>query len=569
MALAVHVFAFADSAHPNLCTLASSVAAAGGKLNVIGLNYGDTAGAVPPEALESIAEALAQQGQEQLVEGQRAAATLHCTTKEECLKSRGLAKVRKFFAVWPYLKQFKDDELLLIMDGYDVLLETPSLEHLQLAFAELQRRIGPVMSVPTGPVIFSGEANCWPFPHVWKSEPFASGDFRPGYVYNYGGRKKLRGDQVCEYWRQHIGHPGLVNGRYGNNRSEVLPLFLPFLNSGVFMGRAGSLRALFSLATEVLRLFGDFADQALATSVALHAKFLERPWVPLRVDHTGELFASLHGLSPELVARRLRAPPACNFQGKVDHGFFLAAQRKRSKWSSDRFKAFLRKDRPPPLVWHFNGDKKPYYEAKCHDSVAMETSVLGMPLGLCTILDVDHGKEHFFVAQGEERTESHARDVEWPRRAPVPPSATDMAGIMAESATAWQVAERLLKLGGSRVLVQRPGEPGGRSCLEQHWWLETTPAAGAPQSVFQRMTRAKEAQAPQAVMLDMETTRCQLGDEQAYCALLEELHTSWECLRSYDSNSTGLLLAFFEAEAFKASLHVRPRLAEECLRGRL
>ena len=24
--------------------------------------------------------------------------------------------------------------------------------------------------------------------------------------------------------------------------------------------------------------------------------------------------------------------------------------------------------------WHFNGDKKPYYEAKCHDSVAMEAA---------------------------------------------------------------------------------------------------------------------------------------------------------------------------------------------------
>ncbi|CAE7411229.1 Ank2 [Symbiodinium sp. CCMP2456] len=61
---AVHVFAFADSAHPNLCTLASSVASAGGSLNVVGLGYEEEMpfGAVPREALDSIAEALAEQG---------------------------------------------------------------------------------------------------------------------------------------------------------------------------------------------------------------------------------------------------------------------------------------------------------------------------------------------------------------------------------------------------------------------------------------------------------------------------------------------------------------------------
>ena len=52
----------------------------------------DGAGAVPREALERIAEALAQQGREGQRDGQRMAATLHCTSKEECLKSKGLAK---------------------------------------------------------------------------------------------------------------------------------------------------------------------------------------------------------------------------------------------------------------------------------------------------------------------------------------------------------------------------------------------------------------------------------------------------------------------------------------------
>eukprot|EP00913_Durusdinium_trenchii_P020566 g19317.t1 len=60
----VHVFAFADSAHPSLCTLASSVAFAGGRLNVVGLNSAESSGEVPPEALEVIAEALAEQGQD-------------------------------------------------------------------------------------------------------------------------------------------------------------------------------------------------------------------------------------------------------------------------------------------------------------------------------------------------------------------------------------------------------------------------------------------------------------------------------------------------------------------------
>ena len=91
------------------------------------------------------------------------------------------------------------------------------------------------------------------------------------------------------------------------------------------------------------------------------------------------------------------------------------------------------------------------------------------------------------MAQGEERTESHARDASSSvflsrvsslgtrlrlngpggnqpldvgtlalacpevrkrcRRAPVPPSATDMAGIMAESATAWQARHLIGQVG--------------------------------------------------------------------------------------------------------------------------
>ena len=35
----------------------------------------------------------------------------------------------------------------------------------------------------------------------------------------HGGHDDLT--QVCGFWRQHMGHPGRVSGRWGQNRSEV------------------------------------------------------------------------------------------------------------------------------------------------------------------------------------------------------------------------------------------------------------------------------------------------------------------------------------------------------------
>ncbi|CAK9069396.1 unnamed protein product [Durusdinium trenchii] len=547
----VHVFAFADSAHPSLCTLASSVAFAGGRLNVVGLNSAESSGEVPPEALEVIAEALAEQGQEKAVEGQRVSTTLHCTSKEECLKSRGLAKVRKFLAVWPHLKAFSDDDLLLIMDGYDVSFEAPSLEHLALAFQRLQREIGPVMSLPTGPVIFSGEANCWPFPHPWGPEPFVSGDYRPNFMYQYEQRE-MRGKEVCTFWRHHMVHPSRVIGRDGHNRTQVLPVFLPFLNSGVFMGRARSLQQLFAFTTEVLLRFGDFDDQALITVAALHAKFLRRPWVPLQVDHSGELFASLHGLSPERLSNDLKAPPACDFNGRVDHGFFKAGSRPRrqSRWSFENFEAPFRPNRPPPLIWHFNGDKKEYFETKCHESVAMEASLMGH-LGHCVLMDVDHERELYFLVQGPQETDVQSRKVAWHRlcrRTPAPPHLTQLAAIMAESrSTVWQVIHNLLvQLCRSPVMVSyiSVSDPftkmHERTCGYHplHWLdLDSTSATRmAWQDTLRLRSESQEAEVPDqhtdpACILVDSTAKCQFEpDWEAYCSLWAAVNATWSCL---------------------------------------
>eukprot|EP00913_Durusdinium_trenchii_P020567 g19318.t1 len=234
------------------------------------------------------------------------------------------------------------------------------------------------MSLPTGPVIFSGEANCWPFPHPWGPEPFVSGDYRPNFMYQYEQRE-MRGKEVCTFWRHHMVHPSRVIGRDGHNRTQVLPVFLPFLNSGVFMGRARSLQQLFAFTTEVLLRFGDFDDQALITVAALHAKFLRRPWVPLQVDHSGELFASLHGLSPERLSNDLKAPPACDFNGRVDHGFFKAGSRPRrqSRWSFENFEAPFRPNRPPPLIdLHSDGGSDWSEDGRCFNQQKQGLQVL-------------------------------------------------------------------------------------------------------------------------------------------------------------------------------------------------
>ncbi|CAE7251762.1 Ank2 [Symbiodinium natans] len=578
---AVHAFAFADSAHPNLCTLASSVASAGGVLNVVGLGYDETPfGAVPREALDSIAEALAEQGKARQVEGQRMAATLHCMTKEDCKKTKGLQKVRKFFAVWPHLEHFGDEDLVLVMDGYDVVLETPSLEHLKDTFDHVQRRLGPLVSLPTGPVIFSGEANCWPFVHHWTEPPFMTGDYRPEYVYHYGAGHALRGDEVCEHWRKNLGHPGKTPGHhFGRNRTEVLPLFLPFLNSGVFIGRVASLRGLFAFAAEVLRLFGDFADQALVTSAALHASLLERPWVPLRVDHTGELLASLHGVQLEALARRLRAPPVCSFEGRMDHGFYAAAagqqQPGRSKWSPARLEAARREDRPPPLVVHFNGDKKPYFETTCHDSVSAEAQLLGSLPGQCSLMDADHQMEAFITALSPTETLVHMREVPAPARAPTPPHLARLLGISVSLGldTAWEVVGRLLSL-GQRILVHRPGPAralpagapassswrlGARQCLGEDdlWRFDArSPHDGNFAKTPDRFVRAEEVgrQPLGAVLLESARTLCTTESaEQDYCTTLLRLRASWSCLAPFGDNSAGLLLAMFGAADFQAS----------------
>ncbi|CAE7938752.1 Ank2, partial [Symbiodinium necroappetens] len=579
---AVHVFAFADSAHPNLCTLASSVASAGGRLNVVGLGYEEEMpfGAVPREALDSIAEALAEQGKARQVEGQRMAATLQCMTKEDCKKTKGLKKVRKFFAVWPHLEHLEDEDLVLAMDGYDVVLETPSLEHLQDTFDHVQRRLGPVTSLPTGPVIFSGEANCWPFVHPWTESPFMTGDYRPNYLYRYDAGHALRGDEVCEHWRKHLGHPGKMPGhRFGRNRTEELPLFLPFLNSGVFMGRVASLRGLFALAAEVLRLFGDFADQALVTSTALHASLLERPWVPLRVDHTGELLASLHGVQLEALARRLKAPPVCNFPGRMACIPAFAASHEpspgRSKWSSARLEAARREDRPPPLVVHFNGDKKPYFEENCHDSVSAEGQVLGSVPGQCSLMDTDHQIEAFITTPTATETRVHMRQAPSLLLARTPPHVARLLGISASLGlnTAGEVAGRLLSHGQS-ILVQRPGPPdlpeltwsasktsswrlGARRCLGEVelWQFDVRGPQDGKLPTPEHLQQAQGGhQALGAVLLDRESMACvNRPFQQDYCQMLWQLRASWSCLAPHGENSSGLMVAIYDPADFQAS----------------
>ncbi|CAE8641838.1 unnamed protein product [Polarella glacialis] len=491
------------------------------------------------------------------------------------------------------------------MDGFDVVLETPTLGHLRDAFERVQRQLGPLISPPGGPVIFSGEANCWPFPHPWKKPPFLSGDYRPNYVYHYGdGRKKLRGNQVCQYWRKRWGKSTWSSE---GGRNESRPVHLPFPNSGVFIGRVSSLRRLYDLAAETLTKFGDFADQALVFTMALHADASARPWVPLHIDTTGEIFASLHGTDMDAIAANLRSAKVCNLREKVDFGFYSSSisLEMPSRWSLASRGQSLRRDRVPPLVAHFNGDKKGYYEENCYDSTIEEATLTGLSSGVCNMIDFGSQTEMFFTALSGQETSVHYRSVTLPMPPPGWPTSAQVLGSAFTASTLHEVRDMMLFRPGAatrmlvqnlvpstsrsiRMVRQNTGTPcssifhsgrmgAGSSCSSSSGsgstvdalgctgaplhWLEGEPFRNdefgrrrVEQPLWRRLEPVRPSEGTgrslDAIFVDRNVTFCGRNSRSrrsinSYCRLLFSISTSWQCLAPSGPTSAGLLIAEF------------------------
>eukprot|EP00435_Cladocopium_sp_Y103_P007968 s1980_g2.t1 len=217
----------------------------------------------------------------------------------------------------------------------------------------------------------------------------------------------------------------------------------------------------------------------------------------------------------------------------------------------------FRQARPPPLVYHFNGAGKEYYERHCHQSVAMETSLLGGATGNCVLMDVDHQRELFFILKGPQEMDVQKRSVTWPRPAPVPPHSSQLASIMANSQSVWQVVDQLLLEIGNRstlivshVHAEQPSRPSRPSrCQEQqHHWLDLAKSGITTLNGWRgRLRLADEGSGtPSAVLVEGIGT-CRLGkDWHRYCSMLSALKATWACLPSHSSISTGLLLAIFD-----------------------
>lgn len=529
----VHFFTYADILHPNLCTLAASVEAIGGRVNVLGLEDGDGAGAMPPSAVRGMLTTLAEASSAPKLLHWRSAAAVQCNSVQECYVRKNLFKVRKLFSLWPHLKDFQESDVLVFLDGFDTVLEAPSLEHLRASFERLQVRLaGFLGSQPGGVVLFNGEENCWPFPHTGP----VSGDYRPDYHYNIGNRTGLRGIEVCDFWRR----AASVKGHYGDG-GKVGPIHLPFPNSGAFMGTVQSLRRMYEWLAQLLHSFGDFDDQALIYVAAMAAASAEKPWTPVWVDAHAEVLASLHGIDLEQLALGMQAPQVCNFPGRLHFGYFAAAlesgPKNGGRWSTGQDSP------PPPSILHFNGDKKNYFDTHCARSALEQAFQAGVPLERCRVISYSFGMEHSF-ADDVGRIQLDQRRVRVPMSA-VTLTLNKMLAASSLSLSVGELTRALFAQGaGVKLVASVHTLPESGPCSVSCPWYHASPAAGSIALGWHSEVGA--ALSLDALVLKKNESGCKRHSRERYCRLFEALQHSWACLKDGVDGSLGLFWGEYE-----------------------
>lgn len=267
----VRVFTFADRFQDTLCHLASTVQAAGGVLNVLGLRDGGASFRLPWGELES----------------PRENELWHFADRSIMLK--------KHLFLARAIRRLPANATIVFVDGFDVLFQRP-LTDLVRSYRALARARG-MGSGGAWPVVFSGELNCWPFPHE-QAFHLASGTHRiPSYAMlssDYNGARhfpygdsspwSIRGDAVCREWLLQRDR-----GDLGARPDEHPDLRFPFLCAGAFMGTAAALRRLYARLFSLYRATREYHDQALLILLLLRNHSLGF------VDEAASLFLSLHG----------------------------------------------------------------------------------------------------------------------------------------------------------------------------------------------------------------------------------------------------------------------------------
>lgn len=519
----VHVFAYANEPSQGMAVYASSVESIGTRANIIGFNHSTP---LPAELSQVLAKVMVSSNQQ-------VSQVAHAGQRDITPHGDEHVLLRKFFSLSPHLKSFADDEVILFSDAYDVKVEAHSAEQLRAAFEKSQREHRSSNDLPWGPVVFSGEINCWPFPNKWSrhgnSEVYVSGNYRPDYVYALDENTQVRGDEICAFWASKRPH----------GQIEAGPIHLPFPNSGVFIGRVGSLRHMFAYALETLRLYGDFRDQALVYSMLLRSFVTDSPRI-LRVDVGGELLATLHGLDIDAVADQLDVARCCDFQSwhaREDHACHLQEQ------------GMPAGRRTLPLVLHFSGAAKFFFQERCYQDMMNQFSLVGARYLTVKFIDYDHQKGiQLDSSCYAKRCSSQMRVLQLPWRGD-PLTIRELIGMLynfnrkrAELSMLryWVVSKSHGPQHVHEIDLQR-----GRKSIR--WFsIRASPNIGKAIAVWRRPISIARAlsRGLNVVIVKKSVTGCG-GDlharRAAYCSLYTELRAAWKHLQPSSTSSAGLL----------------------------
>ena len=240
---------------------------------------------------------------------------------------------------------------VVFIDAFDVLFQQP-LEDFANAYERLAQ--AHVEEHGQWPVIYGGDLNCWPFPHNARlrvprkdanrtflhripSDAALSGAYHGAWRYP-ARLGQIQGAEVCREWLAQHSDESEAPPR-SRNEAPLKKRQFPFVCSGTFIGRAGSLRR---VLREMFRLYqqtSEYHDQALIPLLLMRFPGLGF------VDKDAQLFLGLHGHDELWDLER----PLCRgtyFEDKpAAQGF--------SRFLAPRLRFGAR-----PMLLHFNGNGK-------------------------------------------------------------------------------------------------------------------------------------------------------------------------------------------------------------------